>query len=770
MKKLFSLLILIFLLTNLSLVNAEDCPTSTDAQGCPDQAQKDCYSNMCIQNGGTPISEIMEDGCEYIGCDNTPSSLYCGDGVCDPGEDSTNCQIDCLQTCPTNLPIRCPDGSCANTMIDCESQGTYCGDGNCDFYEGETVENCQIDCLQTCPTNLPIRCPDGSCAITYEACSTSNLDICGNGICESSESTYSCSIDCESQLTCPTQEEREMFWRKCLEEGGNPSTQTDSNRCLYTACDINLNNQDDFCGDGNCDPNEDYNMCPQDCFSSNCPTHIPIMCPDGRCVTNSNECYYDNDNHCPTGEMICPDGSCQRQCGPEHQKVDLPENCFQFVDDRGVLRIECRDEPNNEGYCPPEDELMMMKKKCEMEGGIIDEFKDQRGCVFVHCKFDNYNNSGNFFGGDNMCLPIEEIERTKLKCKDLGLETKIFFEKGCEFATCMGERDMYCPEQRDTSIKREIIEKCEKEGGVVREGFDPQGCKITICEQEGFTGCNKEIPSEAISKCTQYGGEIVSRTDNQGCITFFDCVMRGDKDNGYITPIIEIPSSTKLLQVALSLEALVVKLDQLAVQTESIAAYYDSIGSNDALRFNTVAGMFRGVIEKVNSIKEGIRNNLQDMSINYLEQVKHDIQYIKDVVLMDIVYVMLSSGDDFKLPELNETLTNCLSDETCFDNAFRICKPVLFQPEDNIKVEIKGVINGKCTIQVKMDEANIPTELINELGITAPFTMTCAKTDYAFGFNPDQDINTYCEGNLVSLMKKMDEFKQDAESIIGEQV
>jgi hypothetical protein len=201
------------------------------------------------------------------------------------------------------------------------------------------------------------------------------------------------------------------------------------------------------------------------------------------------------------------------------------------------------------------------------------------------------------------------------------------------------------------------------------------------------------------------------------------------------------------------------KLDELARQADALADYYASVGSNDEMRFRTVAGMFRGVIDKVNDIRQGIRDNLNDMTTDYLEQVKHDIQYIKDVVLMDIVYVMLSSGDDYELPDDGAELTSCGTDEDCFDDAFRICRPVLFYPDEGITVEIIGVEDDECFMHVTMDEEIAPS------GYEPPYEMTCSKSDYAFGFNPESDISTYCEGNLVDILGEHEEMDGDMDVI-----
>ena len=63
---------------------------------------------------------------------------FCGNGVCDRGENSTYCASDCS----------CGDGVCSSgeTALNCAQDCSYCGDGICQSSWGETSLNCSIDC------------------------------------------------------------------------------------------------------------------------------------------------------------------------------------------------------------------------------------------------------------------------------------------------------------------------------------------------------------------------------------------------------------------------------------------------------------------------------------------------------------------------------------------------------------------------------------------------------------------------------------------------
>ncbi len=106
---------------------------------------------------------------------SVPICSYCGDGICNAGEDCNNCNIDCATgipegTCEVCFKAEC-DGSCepqkeGPACADCNS--TYCcGDGFCDF------GYCGADCGESLVT----------------AC-------CGDGVCENNETSQNCPIDC----------------------------------------------------------------------------------------------------------------------------------------------------------------------------------------------------------------------------------------------------------------------------------------------------------------------------------------------------------------------------------------------------------------------------------------------------------------------------------------------------------------------------------------------------------------------------------------------
>ena len=82
----------------------------------------------------------------------TQSTNNCGNGICDAGETIDNCQNDCLSNCGNNICeseqgetyINC--GYCPEYVVDPEHQITSCGNGVCEPENHEETRNCPSDC------------------------------------------------------------------------------------------------------------------------------------------------------------------------------------------------------------------------------------------------------------------------------------------------------------------------------------------------------------------------------------------------------------------------------------------------------------------------------------------------------------------------------------------------------------------------------------------------------------------------------------------------
>jgi len=327
-------------------------------------------------------------------------------------------------------------------------------------------------------------------------------------------------------------------------------------------------------------------------------------------------------------------------------------------------------------------------------------------------------------------------------------------DKTCKFARC-GQTDQKICKDVSFEVKKGIEEKCRAEGLHVISAFDDRGCSVLQCASQ--QACQRDVPKEAYGICKREGGELIVKKDGpNGCVSFVECIHRGDENEIYVEEITDVPDSTELLTIALKLEELKVALDKLAKQSDQIADYYKSTGSSDEERFRRVADLFEAAESKADEIRIDLRGKLNDITIDDLLQIKHDIKYIKDVMIKDIVYLMLSTGDEIREVKSKEQ-TDCGQNERCFDKAFRVCKPITFYPEgrrSGPKVNLVGLDGDSCVMKAILPEEQGPPAGFIQ-GINPPYEMTCKIKNYALGVrNPETDIFPYCTGNMIELIKQ----------------
>ena len=124
------------------------------------------------------------------------SQPVCGNGICESGETTTNCPHDC------KTASKCGNGICdsgettTNCPQDCKA-ASQCGDGikdsneECDGNDfGTTSKDCKI--FDSKYSSGSLKCT--SCKIDTSDCKTASK--CGNGICDSGETTTNCPQDC----------------------------------------------------------------------------------------------------------------------------------------------------------------------------------------------------------------------------------------------------------------------------------------------------------------------------------------------------------------------------------------------------------------------------------------------------------------------------------------------------------------------------------------------------------------------------------------------
>jgi len=231
-------------------------------------------------------------------------------------------------------------------------------------------------------------------------------------------------------------------------------------------------------------------------------------------------------------------------------------------------------------------------------------------------------------------------------------------------------------------------------------------------------------------------------------VSYSNCIRKGNAEESLVDDIDEIPDTTELLSIAFKLEELKLEFDKLSAKTNDIAEYYKSTGSSEEKRFRRVSDMFSSAKDKVDEVKTKLKDRARDIDKDDVLEIKQDLRYLKDVVLKDILFMMLGSGEEIE--EIKSgSVKSCGTDESCFDRGFRVCQPLTFRPDgrEGPVVEVTGLDGDACVMEVKMEAGQGPPG--------GPYSMTCKIQKYTLGVsNPETDIFPYCSGNLLDMIKK----------------
>lgn len=150
--------------------------------------------------------------------DCPPAGPVCGDGKCESGENSSNCKADCPANVPKCGDLICASGESSSCPADCMTKFTNvykCLSATCGgWYDCVDDEFCAaiVNCIAYC--NCDTACAEGcfadytkndpavkffGCAaketVCGEACPAA-VPVCGDGLCQGSESCQSCAKDC----------------------------------------------------------------------------------------------------------------------------------------------------------------------------------------------------------------------------------------------------------------------------------------------------------------------------------------------------------------------------------------------------------------------------------------------------------------------------------------------------------------------------------------------------------------------------------------------
>ena len=298
--------------------NQGECPTRIS---CPSLFPKLCSDGSCLAS---------TEKCPAAGKCPSSRPFMCGSGDCRKKADDCPTQ----KTCPETFNYKCQDGSCVSNKENCNAKvkasrcaadSVRCGDGSC----AESREKCST--MPTCLTGQ-LRCWDSKCVDTPAECTpieTSSEDVCpstANIQCSDGSCAKSLA-QCPTQVICPNN-----FPIKC--EDGNCRASKDD--CLpYTYCPDGSMKSDGTCADKSgttvtCSAKEPYKCFDGTCRNHpfncpdyrECPSVTPIRCSSGECVSARVDCPVLK--VCASGEVLCPDLSCQESVDKCHRQEGCP--------------------------------------------------------------------------------------------------------------------------------------------------------------------------------------------------------------------------------------------------------------------------------------------------------------------------------------------------------------------------------------------------------------------------------------------------------------
>ena len=494
--------------------DSETCATCADDCGaCPEGG--DC----CSPHEGVGCEDIE---CTAIVCEGVPSCCTdtwnaacaelalglcslcmdgpfpnCGDGVCQPSEDTDSCPEDCATEPPSScIADNCDLGQCLDfdicaEVVDCMDacDDVSCAEGCLDDAPGTVLGllgnalSCGTDagCFDDSPAPtddcLESSCDAGNCAdfpecaealdcmnaCTSEACASACIEaspsifqppltnllecgvlagcygdgelVCGDGWCVPPESAETCPEDCTGAATC---------------------------------------------GDGVCGGGEGCNTCPDDCGECDgpcCSPHDDQGCGNSSCESAvcaiDQGCCYDNWSWecaqlaagvCPacSDEVSCGDG----ECAPSENATNCPEDC----------------------NLPDNDFLSCMYKVCEE---ALDTCFDDTACSDAFpCLEDCVNNGGT--GCTGTCMPDPESD--------------IFYQLGL----CGGQNgcgnicgDGFCGPGETNQSCAEDCPDAPLPGGCTTIGSTGDNGEFVRCsEQKSW--------SDAQAQCEALGGNLAS--------------------------------------------------------------------------------------------------------------------------------------------------------------------------------------------------------------------------------------------------------------------
>ena len=314
-------------------------------------------------------------GGETTGTETTGGQPECGNGECETGETPDSCPLDCKGPLPP-----------------------ACGNGDCE--PGENPGNCPDDCgAGPGPT---AKCLQEHCADALAECGAE--PACG--------ALQDCLSDCGNSQQCA---------QGCFAEAGPGAAQKLQAVVQCGQANDCFGGGGPECGDGQCQPGENQDNCPDDCggnelqcLSESCPGEMEGCFNNGGCAllaTCFDECGGD-----PGCEDACFDDvggqaiglfddlvdcgfeancfdigggdSCEGKCGDFVEGADCQcdQECLEYEDCCGDFEALCLDETEcGNGACEPGENVGSCPQDCAPPVDVIECLQDACPPQFGAC-------------------------------------------------------------------------------------------------------------------------------------------------------------------------------------------------------------------------------------------------------------------------------------------------------------------------------------------------------------------------------------------------
>jgi hypothetical protein len=181
---------------------AQDCPDGcfcgdVCAFGPPqDPSCGPCQAEVCAIEPSC-CADFWHPGCAFAAesiCGVDCGFVVCGDGVCEDGEGCQFCPDDC-GACFCGDGV-CTGGECATCGADCPGGCAcydVCGEGP---PQDPSCGPCQAEVCAFEPFCCEVAWEPFCRDLARDLCAADCPSICGNGICEADEDSFTCSSDC----------------------------------------------------------------------------------------------------------------------------------------------------------------------------------------------------------------------------------------------------------------------------------------------------------------------------------------------------------------------------------------------------------------------------------------------------------------------------------------------------------------------------------------------------------------------------------------------